>query len=1209
MPVAEIVTAAFGIAGKMAAKPATDAALRKELVVKALKKLHLDPHVPPRDFDTLYAYTLIEYGVGRSVSVPALFRDEYVIAAFRRSFGAGDWDGLRAEVANAVERGRETTEFGHLDHDFAGTHVDGFVTAFQDLVDRSRAPHETRMERKLDELLERVSHTRDEEEIHRARTEPGRAELTPAARLMRDVSDWFVAVRYEIRRTWEADHDTVALLVDVPQRRPGRFDRMVMLCVEGELAPHHLNLLDQLVTAEGACEGWGLAQMRVSKAARQRAEDSGDRLFCYTFDELVELEADFEPYIAWVEQEVRRRGIDTRYVPLSCQKDEIDPATQQPLDTSVYDWREGGLDHYVAGWLEDPAKKHLSLLGEFGMGKSWFALHLAGEMARGWQDARRKGLPRPRIPLLIPLRDYAKQTSVEALLSEFFFNKHKINLRSYDVFRVLNRMGRLLLVFDGFDEMAARADRNTMVDNFWELANAVEPGAKVLLSSRTEHFPDAQEARDLFSAKVVASASVVGKDGPTFEIVELVPFDDEQIARMLGHTSLTADQVRTVMAHDDVRDLMRRPVMSELVIDALPEIERGAQIDLARIYLYAIQRKMDRDIKMERTFTSRGDKLFFLCEVAWEMLSSNRLTLNYRDFPDRLRECFGPAVQRAKDLDYWAQDMRNQGMLVRNADGDYGPSHKSLLEFLVAFKFAAELGLLDADFLRLIPGAGDPKGEYSTWSAYFAARGTDGALPTLGTFMAEPQANLGRGFGSLRRNEVVYRFLGAMVGQHPQCKERLLAIAVDTRGADDEDDLGSLAGNCLSLLVAAGESLENISLAGVDLVDFAPSWLARTVSMAGADLNGANLRQAGLENVDLAGADLTHARLPRGVLTDAHVLHGGLAHAGAVMAGANGEVSHWPEGGVDAEPLKFSVDLEREDGSREWGLLPWGDSAWLLRDRTGARCIDVRSGQVNERVPLSKGSLLRWDGRLASADWDFANAELRIADCASDELVATFPVPTVAGGILVGVVSWEGITMLQHSDDRLRYLLLEPTMPTKWRTLHESPLVDAAKPSYLVSSSSLLMFQGGRAVAAVDFVASHAEMNAQGLSAPCPVEDRSGLYAEGRGFAYSAASGLAALATEGEILVWNLHSEAEQLLWSTDPIPSGFFHMWNSEDGARLVVLTRMGELTVHDFGSGEILSRTMLSSRLKGTRFSRECGLDDATLAAITRAGGEIVD
>lgn len=167
---------------------------------------------------------------------------------------------------------------------------------------------------------------------------------------------------------------------------------------------------------------------------------------------------------------------------------------------------------------------------------------------------------------------------------------------------------------------------------------------------------------------------------------------------------------------------MRRPVMSELVIDALPEIERGAVINLARIYLYAIKRKMDRDVSSERTFTSRADKLFFLCEVAWEMIRTNQLSLNYKEFPERLRSCFGPAVQNSKDLDYWEQDMRNQSMLVRNSRGDYGPSHKSLLEFLIAFRFAAELGLLEGDFLRLIPGAEKTDGESYSWSRYFASR-------------------------------------------------------------------------------------------------------------------------------------------------------------------------------------------------------------------------------------------------------------------------------------------------------------------------------------------------------------------------------------------------------------------------------------------------------------------------------------------------------
>ncbi|MER5619245.1 hypothetical protein [Streptomyces sp. NPDC002215] len=59
---------------------------------------------------------------------------------------------------------------------------------------------------------------------------------------------------------------------------------------------------------------------------------------------------------------------------------------------------------------------------------------------------------------------------------------------------------------------------------------------------------------------------------------------------------LVEGKVKVVMEHEGVRDLMQRPVMSELVIDALPEIEQGAAVDLARIYLYAVKRKMDLDV-------------------------------------------------------------------------------------------------------------------------------------------------------------------------------------------------------------------------------------------------------------------------------------------------------------------------------------------------------------------------------------------------------------------------------------------------------------------------------------------------------------------------------------------------------------------------------------------------------------------------------------
>ncbi len=100
-------------------------------------------------------------------------------------------------------------------------------------------------------------------------------------------------------------------------------------------------------------------------------------------------------------------------------------------------------------------------------------------------------------------------------------------------------------------------------------------------------------------------------------------------------------------------------------------IEAGKPVDMSRVYLYAVRRKMERDIKAERTFTSLADKLYFLCELSWEMLSTDQMSINYKLFPDRIRRLFGSMVQEQNDLDHWHYDMMGQTMLIRNANGDY----------------------------------------------------------------------------------------------------------------------------------------------------------------------------------------------------------------------------------------------------------------------------------------------------------------------------------------------------------------------------------------------------------------------------------------------------------------------------------------------------------------------------------------------------------
>lgn len=107
---------------------------------------------------------------------------------------------------------------------------------------------------------------------------------------------------------------------------------------------------------------------------------------------------------------------------------------------------------------------------------------------------------------LVRLRDYARGfKDVGALLTDVVFREHEINIPSYKALETLNRLGRLLFIFDGFDEMAARVDRQKMADNFWAMAAMLGPGSKAILTCRTEYFHFAQQAREVLGGKLRGS--------------------------------------------------------------------------------------------------------------------------------------------------------------------------------------------------------------------------------------------------------------------------------------------------------------------------------------------------------------------------------------------------------------------------------------------------------------------------------------------------------------------------------------------------------------------------------------------------------------------------------------------------------------------------------------------------------------------------------
>ncbi|MBW4513192.1 MAG: hypothetical protein KME64_42935 [Scytonematopsis contorta HA4267-MV1] len=664
---------------------------RSEVVIQLLKQFNLDPEQPPGDFAGVYAYALVEYGVGKPKPVLELFRQEVVKLAFRKAFDHNNPSILLSEIDAFVETYALGDDIKALGIDIK-REMAAFYIVFSEVAKRTRNPADTLMSQQIVSLHKLIVNI--QEQLERQPTLEG--------------------IRTEIARLATQNYPTL----------PGTE-----------------------IKNENQCKAIALAQQ-----IRGWFETLGYR---------------FEQYEVWE-------------------------------------------DFYFEWIINVPVRRY--------------------------RDAQKRGIERPRLPLVITLRDYAKALNVESVLAGFFFTQHNIRLNS-EVFDQLNRMGKLLLIFDGFDEMAAKVDRQQMINNFWELAKVVVPGAKVILTCRTEHFPEAREGRALLNAELKASTFNLTGETPQFEVLELEKFNDEQIRQVLSFQA-EVETVDRVMSNPQLLDLARRPVMTELILEALPDIEAGKPVDMSRVYLYAVQRKMQRDIKQERTFTSLAEKLYFLCELSWEMLSSERMSLNYRLFPDRIRHLFGSVVQEEKDLDHWQYDMMGQTMLIRNADGDYTPAHRSLLEFFVAYKFAAELGALAPDFMELAKARlclDDTIPQNYTWSDYFSGN----ADAPLGKFIREPLEKLRETFGRLPLTKAVIDLMKAMLGE-----SQYLINAIEVTRGKSEDEVGYVGGNAATVAI----KLDSTALEGKDL---------SCAVIKGGDFSDSSLIDVNFMEANLANSSFT----------------------------------------------------------------------------------------------------------------------------------------------------------------------------------------------------------------------------------------------------------------------------------------------------------------------------------------------------------------
>jgi hypothetical protein len=380
---------------------------------------------------------------------------------------------------------------------------------------------------------------------------------------------------------------------------------------------------------------------RISPLARKETTRHRD-VACSTLDELIERTLNVEEYFTLLDRLISAAGILGRYVSLACFREEYDPATG--AETVV---ERRSLDEYIDQWIDDPTTEQVAILGEFGTGKTWFSLNYAAQSVARYRNAMKANMRRPRIPLLVPLRDVDGSFDSETLVDGFLAGKQGLRFPIPQGFDVLNRMGRLLIILDGFDEISPRADRETAQKNFDQIASLAVPGAKVLLTCRAEYFRYDREGKAMFSGE----SGTVSPRPPRFEVVQFSRLDDDKIGAILqskrGGVPGGPDALEVVTRNRRLLDLARRPLLLDLVTEALqqkPQLgQASATVDAVLVYLHACRAKLDRDLHTGRTFSSTADKVFFLCELSWEMLRTENSSCLCRNF----RQGFTTTSQRA----------------------------------------------------------------------------------------------------------------------------------------------------------------------------------------------------------------------------------------------------------------------------------------------------------------------------------------------------------------------------------------------------------------------------------------------------------------------------------------------------------------------------------------------------------------------------------
>ena len=444
-----------------------------------------------------------------------------------------------------------------------------------------------------------------------------------------------------------------------------------------------------------------IVAIKQGKIDEKRTTQSGIEYHIISEEHLLNKLINFEDYFQTIRENYEKTPIMDGY------KYTISDIYTEP-ECIVYEQKEKpetptSIEDYIINWVNDTKdKKQISILGEYGQGKSVFSQRITYRLATETQLSN-------RIPIIIELRGKFPK-SYKNIINFFsdWGTQYSINPKAL---LKLYYAGRLLLIFEGFDEIEMVGDKKIRMEHFKSIWRCNTPNSKIIITGRPNYFSNDREQKAFLRTEETEFSRQYCKE------IHIQKFDKTRVINVLRNFPTdTKEEILDVWKQQDENssfiDLISRP--SSLFLTCAIWKERklsdkknnlNSSTIINEFLLHCYDRQEQKGYK--EVILSRSERAYFMQGIAVGMCITNKYTnqisesnLNVlvkkliENCPEQLAQdnisTSNKALKKRYDKRYNEDDIlldiRTCGVLVRDTMtiDTFKFAHKSFLELLVS---------------------------------------------------------------------------------------------------------------------------------------------------------------------------------------------------------------------------------------------------------------------------------------------------------------------------------------------------------------------------------------------------------------------------------------------------------------------------------------------------------------------------------------------